>query len=133
MTALFDLEYVAELGADEWRLLIPADVRAWTSGGEPCGRKPAYFTGIRETDRTWYVYRMWDDDGECLYVGHTGWLRKRINDHKTRARGSWLAYVADIDICACRDREEARIGEQYWYERLSPWFNRIQPVRHLIN
>jgi hypothetical protein len=115
---------------EEWRLMTTADVRHWTTPGgwEPRGAKPRGFTGIRETDRSWYVYRMWDEAGECLYLGHTGWLRKRMNDHRARLRGDWLEFVQEIDICAYPSKEAMEAAEDAWFLRLSPYFNTLRPV-----
>jgi hypothetical protein len=113
--------------AEEWKLLGQADVQHWTGLG-PRRSGPVRPGQIRERDRSWYVYRMWDASSECLYVGSTGWLRKRMNDHRARARGDWLNLVTEIDICPLPTRQLMEAAEDYWFLRMSPWFNRLRPV-----
>ena len=86
-----------------------------------------YPGAIRLNDRNWYVYRLWDADYECLYIGSSGWLSKRINDHKARVRGDWLQHVTIIDVCSYPDKLAMLAAERYWYDRLCPVFNTLRP------
>ena len=95
--------------SEDWRTLSYQDLLTWPLD-----------------DRRYYVYRLWDWDDECLYVGSTNWLRKRAHGH--RARAQWpLVLVGCVDICEFPSKAAMLAAEGYWYRRLSPPFNRMTP------
>ena len=69
------------------------------------------------TSAACYVYRLWDANGQCLYVGMVGGtrgLRERIREH--RQGKPWFREVARLNYIECgpdavNDEEKRQIAE----------------------
>jgi len=84
-----------------------------------------------------YVYRAWADDA-CVYVGSTsGWLLRRIYEHKMGRGGSQSArmkvifeQVTRVDFAEFIDREAAGREEDAQIRRYQPAGNKhLRPWR----
>jgi hypothetical protein len=76
------------------------------------------------------VYRAWDIDLECLYVGSTTNLRNRFSRHADSVQSQgWLPHVAFIDFGAFPDHAAKMKAERFWWYRLAPPFNKLCPFR----
>ena len=83
-----------------------------------------------------------------IYVGHTTCFRKRKSQHKVscsnekrkdynlkvyqiiRQNGGWNNWtMIEIEKFPCRDGNEARTRERYWFEELKADMNTIIPSR----
>jgi hypothetical protein len=78
-----------------------------------------------------------------VYVGGTTDFRKRKNKHKSscdtkktykiyqiiRDNGGWVNWtMLEIEKFPCKDKNESRTRERYWYEQLKPTLNTILPI-----
>lgn len=75
------------------------------------------------------VYRFYDAEGQLLYVGQSGDLRRRVGDHfrpgGAGGRGArMVAAVADVKWETTRGVLEARLRESALIKRLRPLHNR---------
>lgn len=95
---------------------------------DDCKYQPREFTYSEDlpTAPGYYVYRLWDADGKCMYVGMVGdnvprRLSARLGQH--RRDKTWWPAVARIDAATCAQftvhEEEAR-----QIEALRPYRNR---------
>lgn len=63
---------------------------------------------IRQIADAHAVYRLWDDAGKLLYVGVTGNLGRRLDNH---AEKRWFLRVSSITLEWFRDRDTAEEAE----------------------
>jgi len=78
-----------------------------------------------------------------VYVGGTTNFRTRKNKHKSscdtkktykiyqiiRDNGGWVNWtMLEIEKFPCKDKNESRTRERYWYEQLKPTLNTILPI-----
>lgn len=67
-----------------------------------------------------YVYRLFADDGSCLYVGATNNVQTRVAHHRRR---TWGAQIATIEVTEHPDRESAEFAESDEIRRRQPTHN----------
>lgn len=67
------------------------------------------------------VYRMYDSDGELLYVGMTMDLAERTRKHKAAA--PWWKFVARVDVEHFDSRERAAAAERAAIDGEAPMYN----------
>lgn len=63
----------------------------------------------------WYVYVLQSKKDQKWYIGSTGDLRKRFNEHNS-GKSTWTRGRGPFDIIyyeACRDENDARSRETY--------------------
>lgn len=77
-----------------------------------------------------------------IYVGHTTSFKDRKREHKSRCKtynfklyvmirenGGWDNWdMIEIEKYSCKDKNEARARERYWYEKLSANINMRSPI-----
>lgn len=73
------------------------------------------------SDRTHFVYRAFDREGELLYIGCTSNLDQRRAAH--RSTSDWYPYAASFRIAGPFDRETALRIEKQAIETEGSWFN----------
>ena len=70
---------------------------------------------------THHVYAYLDDTGAALYVGMTGNLKRRMDQHSRRS--SWHDLAVSFSSTECADRETAMALEAQTVRDLQPRFN----------
>ena len=70
-----------------------------------------------------YVYTLWADGGECLYVGCTSNLPARLRAHMS-AR-PWFPQVARIEVAVVEGAHEGVAVEAATIRELNPTHNRV--------
>ncbi len=66
--------------------------------------------GIRQSEAIDWVYRLFDSDGDLLYVGRTQCNQSRINDHRRAAWGKEITR-STVEIWTGHDAALAREKE----------------------
>jgi hypothetical protein len=78
---------------------------------------------------------------EC-YVGNTTFFTRRKSEHKSKSKvnqskvyqfvrdnGGWNNFdMIEIEKFPCKDGNEARCRERYWYETLNATLNTVNPI-----
>jgi predicted GIY-YIG superfamily endonuclease len=78
-------------------------------------------TEVRMTDKPQVLYRMFDADGNLLYVGLTNNPRSRFSDHcKTK---SWFDQVSNIKVQTFQSRRDLLDAERTAIETEVPLHN----------
>lgn len=71
-----------------------------------------------------YVYRMFSDSGDLLYIGKTTQLDYRMYAHFYKYREDWKDQVARIDAHRFTKEADMHIYEMYLVTKYKPVFNR---------
>jgi predicted GIY-YIG superfamily endonuclease len=73
------------------------------------------------------LYRMWDEQGQLLYVGITLNLVSRFRDHEVSK--AWWGEVATITLAAFQDRESVESAEREAIINENPRYNIMHTSR----
>jgi excinuclease UvrABC nuclease subunit len=73
-----------------------------------------------------YVYRFWDIQGRCLYVGRTRSIAKRIGQHVSSKW--WWPQVHSMDVVECVDRKQMKAMEATQVCLHLPSYNIYKPT-----
>lgn len=60
---------------------------------------------MSQTRHPWSVYTFRDTDGNCLYVGATSSLLRRLSNHSSTK--AWFPRIATVEVEHVSDKEEA--------------------------
>src|SRR6266508_6446398 len=66
---------------------------------------PLTASSVAEVPESFGVHVVWDEDGQLIYVGHTGRQRSRLRQHLTGDRGASILHEKDGRI---RDEQLGR-------------------------
>ena len=70
-----------------------------------------------------YVYLLYDDDGQLLYIGQTDYIQRRIHDHEMyHAWGHKIAKIGYIPLYT-DDQNTSRALESLLIQTLEPRYN----------
>jgi hypothetical protein len=84
---------------------------------------------LPDTEPRFIVYTFWGEDDEPLYVGSTGSLRRRLNDHYRKA---WVrAEVLRCTVTQAMEKPEALRRERSEIGRLRPKYNKGAPAEYV--
>lgn len=88
----------------------------------------AEYSEIIPAEPGYYVYRLWDADGACLYVGRIGdsgpaYVKRRFKQH--RYDKPWWPEVARIDIATLVGHSEIITEERHQIHEFHPLHNKV--------
>jgi excinuclease UvrABC nuclease subunit len=77
-----------------------------------------------------YIYKFFNNNNECLYVGKTGHLKSRFNQHKRDK--IWWAEIERIEYAICEKEFMIDLYEIYYINTLDPKYNlKDTRIKHL--
>ena len=88
------------------------------------------FVNDRSFADTWKpttIYRLYNAEGQLLYVGITGLGMARLKEHSKKQ--PWWTEVASASFEHCGDRESALRGEESLIKTLKPKYNVVHNQR----
>lgn len=129
---------VSEEEGQEIVARVISDVLSGRSDGQPCAcgapaeSHPAWGAVPQQT-APYVIYAFFAHDGECLYVGQTNDLARRVSTH--RHNYELFAFHADEVriIAGCETRAEAHRLERANIRRLKPIFNIVHSTERGFN
>ena len=74
--------------------------------------------------RSHYIYRMYDENGELLYIGKTSQLDYRLYAHFYKYREEWKDRVTYMDAHRFDKESDMHVYEMYLVTKYKPVFNR---------
>jgi Lsr2/GIY-YIG catalytic domain len=79
---------------------------------------------------TFSVYRVFDKQGECLYVGRTAdSLAVRFQNHlKADLSQQWIGRATRVDVASFPDQRSMEYGEQASIDELRPRYNQRRAI-----
>ena len=83
---------------------------------------------LEEDDRRFYIYKMYDENEELLYIGKTTNIEARINQHfskDTIEKQTWKEDVAYIDYYEFKTKVDMDIMELYYIALERPKHNEL--------
>lgn len=79
----------------------------------------------------YYIYQIYDDKNNILYVGKTQDLKRRIGEHKNSERFHGLV-IKSVYYAICESSKLAADYEIYYINKLSPKCNKQIPEHALV-
>ncbi len=81
---------------------------------------------LEEDNRKFYIYKMYDETNELLYIGKTTNIEQRMNCHFSKdmiERQEWKNEVAYIDYYEFKTKVDMDIMELYYIALERPKYN----------
>lgn len=102
--------------------------RSWPPRG-PVSRSTIFIHQSRDDYRPCYVYRVFAEGGELLYIGSGRSVHGRLADH-AQNRQSWFPLAHRVEIEEYEDEREARAVERDAVLNEKPLGNMVWTERH---
>ena len=83
---------------------------------------------LENDDRNFYIYKMYSQDNELLYIGKTTNIEARINKHfskDTIKNQQWKENVSHIDYYEFKTKVDMDIMELYYIALERPKYNKL--------
>lgn len=83
---------------------------------------------LESDDRNFYIYKMYSQDNELLYIGKTTNIESRINQHfskDTIKKQPWKENVSHIDYYEFKTKVDMDIMELYYIALERPKYNKL--------
>lgn len=113
------LAYIVDYGGTTYRWAISSLQRRVPPWKYTRKTSSKYIYGDRK-----FIYRMFNNEGELLYVGKTTQLDYRLYAHFYKNPEKWKAEVSKIDVCEFANEADMHIYEMYLITKYNPTYNR---------